>query len=61
MAVGCCCPSFIIHGGDHAMEPDLRALEDHKDVTRPDLLVVEPEANDRGKPCGLLHGLELQR
>jgi len=43
------------------MEPDLRALEDHKDITRPDLLVVKPEANDRGKPCGLLHGLELQR
>lgn len=43
------------------MESDLRALKDDKDIARPDLLVMEPEANDGREPRSLLQRLELQR
>lgn len=49
VAVGSSCPTFVIDGGDHAMESDLRTFEDHKNITWPDLLVQKPEANDRRK------------
>ena len=43
------------------MKSNFRTFKDHKDITRPDLLVMKPETNDRRAPRSLLQGFELQR
>jgi len=54
-------PALVVNRSNHAVEANLRSVEDDKCIAHPDTLVLKTETDDRRVTLRVLQCLELER